>query len=139
MKVPVLLAGLVLGVCAAQAAPPNMRPGMWEITTSVEMPGLPTQMPPQSIRHCYKAEDLKESRDTLPADKTCKVDEFRQEGNTVRWKMSCKGDEGPMSGSGEIAYAGHSYSGTVAMAGKAGGQSFNVTQKYSGRRIGDCN
>ncbi len=99
---------------------------------------MPMQMPPQSIKHCYKAEDLKESKDTLPADKTCKVDDFRQEGNTVRWKMSCKGDEGPMSGSGEITYSGQSYSGSVAMAGKAGGQSFNVTQKYSGKRLGDC-
>lgn len=138
MKVPALLCGMVMGVSAAQAAPPNMTPGMWEITTRTEMPGMPVQMPPQSIRHCYRAEDLKESKDALPADKTCKIDGFRQEGNTVRWKMSCKGDEGPMSGSGEITYAGQSYGGTVAMAGKAGGQAFNVTQKYSGKRVGDC-
>lgn len=138
MKMKTTFAVLLLSASAAQAAPPNMQPGMWEITTKMEMPGMPMETPPHTVKHCFKKEDLKESKDALPADKTCKIDDIKESGNTVRWKMSCKGEEGPMAGTGEITYAGQSYSGTTTMAGKSGGQSFNMTQKYSGKRVGDC-
>ena len=139
VKMKTTFALLLLSAPAVQAAPPNMQPGMWEITTKMEMPGMPMQMPPQTVKRCFKKEDLKESKDALPADKTCKFDDLKESGNTVRWKMSCNGAEGPMTGTGEVTYAGQSYSGTTTMVGKAGGESFKMNQKYSAKRVGDCN
>lgn len=132
MMLGMLLAGL------ADAAPPNMQPGLWEITTKMEMPGMPMQMPPQTVRHCYKKEDIKESKDALPADKTCKLEDLQQSGNTVRWKVACQTDSGPMNGNGEITYAGQSYAGSMTMNGKVDGQPINMTNKYSAKRLGDC-
>ena len=83
---------------SAFAAAPNMQAGLWEITTNMEMPGMPMQIPPRTIRHCYKAEDLKDTKDALPTDKNCKLDDLRQSGNTAHWKVSCKTESGPMVG-----------------------------------------
>lgn len=120
------------------AAPPNMQPGLWEITMKSEMPGMPMQMPAQTIRHCYKKEEIKESKDALPGDKSCKVDDFKESGNTVRWKSTCKMDGGTMVGTGEVTYAGNTYSGSMTMVGDSGGRKMNMTQKYSAKRLGDC-
>lgn len=122
----------------ATAAPPNMQPGMWEITTKTEMPGMPMQTPPMTMRQCYKNENMKEAKDALPADKNCKLDDFKQNGNTVRWKVSCKMEGAPMVGVGEITYAGQSYAGTMTMKGNVEGMDVNMTNKYSAKRIGDC-
>lgn len=131
-----IAAALACGSVAA--APPNMQPGLWEITTKMEMPGMPMQMPPQTVKHCYKAEQLKDSKDALPTDKNCKLDEMKQSGNTVQWKMSCKTENGPMNGAGEITYAGQNYAGTMRMSGNMNGQKIDMKQSYSAKRLGDC-
>jgi hypothetical protein len=134
----ILLAATSLFALDASATPPNMQPGMWEITTRTEMPGMPMQMPPQSIRQCYKNENVRDARETLPVDKTCKVDDFQQSGNTVKWKVNCKVEGAPMTGIGEITYAGSRYSGKMTMQGNMQGMNINMTSQYSGRRVGDC-
>ena len=53
--------------------------------------------------------------------------------------MSCNTEDGTMTGTGEITYAGQGYRGTMTLLGKAGGDAINVTQKYSAKRVGDCN
>lgn len=138
MKSRLTILGALWVPAMAMAAPPNMQAGLWEITTRMEMPGMPMQMPPQTIRHCYKKEDLKDSKDALPADKSCKLEDLKESGNTVRWKVACKTENGPMNGTGEVTYAGQSYSGTMTMTGKMDGQALNMTNKYSAKRLGDC-
>lgn len=122
----------------AAAAPPNMAPGLWEITTRTEMPGMPMEMPAQTIRHCFRAEDLKDAKDGVPVDKSCRFDELAQSGNTVRWKVTCSMDGAPMTGTGQVTHAGQSYSGTMNLKGRMDGQEINMTSRYSGRRVGDC-
>lgn len=122
----------------AFASAPNMNPGMWEITTETEMPGMPMPIPPQTIRQCYKNENVKEARETLPIDKDCKIDDLKQNGNTFSWKVSCNTETGPMSGVGNITYAGQSYSGKMTLTGKMEGMNINMTSSYSGKRVGDC-
>ena len=43
-----------------------------------------------------------------------------------------------MSGSGSMTYSGNSYSGTTKMSMKQQGRVINMTQSYSGKRLGDC-
>lgn len=128
----------LLAPLAATAAPPNMQAGMWEITTTTEMPGMPMKMPPQTMRQCYKAENMKDAKETVPVDKTCKMDDFKQNGNTVNWKVNCKTDGVAMVGTGEITYAGQSYSGKMTVKGNAGGMAISMVSQYSAKRVGDC-
>lgn len=133
-----LLSVLAASASSASAAPPNMQPGLWEITMKTEMAGMPMQMPAQTMRHCYRKEDIKQSKDALPADKNCKVDGFSESGNTVRWKATCRMEGSTMVGNGEMTFAGAAYTGSMTMTGDMQGQKMNMTQKYSGKRVGDC-
>ena len=40
----------------------GMQAGMWEITTRMEMPGMPVGIPPQTIRHCYTQKDVEDGK-----------------------------------------------------------------------------
>lgn len=131
----VLLAGLSAG--GVVAASPVMKPGLWEVTTSMEVQGMPKGMPPMKTQHCYRPEDVKDLRKTMPEQANCKVDDWKQSGNTVTWKTSCSGEmAGTMTGS--IKYAGETYSGVNKFNLSRGGQSMQMTQKFDARRIGAC-
>jgi hypothetical protein len=135
--IPLLAAALSLG--PAHAAAPNMREGMWEITTKMEMPGKSdVAMPQQIVRHCVTRKDLDDPRRTTPAaDSRCKMADYKLQGNTATWKMACEGQAG-MTGTGTITYGGDSYSGNQTMAMKQSGQVMNLKMNFSGRRVGDC-
>jgi len=127
-----LLPVLFLLLPGASAAAEKMKPGMWEITSTMEMPGMPFQPPPQTIRHCYTAQDVQQS--PVPSDSSCEVSSLKQSGNKVNWVVDCSGE---MSGrgKGEIVYQGDSaYSGTMSMEAEG----MTMKTKYKAKRIGDC-
>ena len=49
-------------VPAASFAADGMRDGQWEITTVMEMPGMPFKIPPQVTTHCFTKEDVKDQK-----------------------------------------------------------------------------
>jgi hypothetical protein len=115
-----------------------MQPGLWEITTKTEMPGMPMAMPAQTFKHCYREEDVADSKKMLPMDKDCKLDDLSLTGNTATWKLTCKMDGQPMFGQGKMTYSGQSYSGTSQISGNMGGMAMKMNISHSGRRIGEC-
>lgn len=135
--IPFLAAALTLG--PAQAAAPNMKDGLWEITTKMEMAGKSGgAMPQQMVRQCVTRKDLEDPRRTTPSgDSRCKMTDYKMQGNTASWKMACEGKNG-MTGSGTITYSGDSYRGNQTMAMKHSGQVMNMKMDFSGRRVGDC-
>ena len=135
--IPLLAAALILG--PAHAAAPNMKDGLWEITTKMEMAGKSGgAMPQQVVRQCVTKKDLDDPRRTTPSgDSRCKMTDYKLQGNTASWKMACEG-QGGMTGTGTITYSGDSYSGNQAMTMKSSGQVMNMKMSFSGRRVGDC-
>jgi hypothetical protein len=123
---------------AVGIAAPTMTPGLWEIVMSAEMTGMSQQMPPTKFQHCYRPEDLKDMRRTVPNNKqNCKVTDWKESGNTVTWNVSCAG-QGSMTGTGTMTYAGDSYRGNITMNMSQGGQKMTMIQNYQARRIGNC-
>jgi len=127
---------LVAASGLAQAAP-VIQPGLWEISTRMEMPGLPAGAGQHVTQICYRPGDVQDASKTVPKDKNCEVKDYQLTGNTASWRMECRG-ETEMTGTGTFTYAGNSYSGTTKFAMKQGGRTMNMTQSYSARRIGDC-
>lgn len=120
-------------------AAPNMQPGLWEITVKAEVAGMPA-MPAATARQCIRPADIEDGRRTVPQDNKdpkCAMKDYKIQGNTANWRMECRGPEA-MSGSGSITYSGTSYSGATKMTMKQGGQSMDMTQSFSGKRVGDC-
>lgn len=133
-----LLAVAGLAAAAAGAALPAMEPGFWEITVRMEVSGMPQSMPASTFRRCYRPEEVKDLRRTLPDQKgDCTVSDWKQSGNTASWKTRC-GGEMPMTLSGNMTYHGDRYGGVIEATMNHGGQSMSMTQKIDARRIGDC-
>ena len=110
----------------------TMKPGLWEITTSMEMPGMPFQPPPQTMRHCYTAQEVKE--EPVPKDGNCKVSDLKSSGSKVSWRVECKGEMAG-KGEGQITYQGDSaYEGWTRMQS----QGMNMAMKYKAKRLGEC-
>ena len=127
---------LAAGATAAQAAP-VINPGLWEITTRMDMPGMPASMGQHASQICYRPSDVQDAARTVPKDRNCDIKDYKLSGNTASWRMECRG-ETQMSGSGTFTYSGNSYSGSTELSMKQGGRTMNMKQTYSARRIGDC-
>jgi hypothetical protein len=101
----------------------------------MEMAGMPMALPASTNRMCIG----KQSGDDalVPKNDDCKVTETRRSGNTLRYKMVCSGKD-PMTGEGEITQTKDAYSGRMRMTGRMDGEPMDMTQTFSGRRLGEC-
>ena len=129
---------LVMGAAVwAQAGAPR-RDGNWEVKVEMQMPGMPMNLPPQTLIQCITPEDAADPQRLVPprgrgrGQSDCKVSDQKIDGNKVTWSMSCP-SEG-MTGTGEFVYADGSYTGTMKM--NAMGQ--DMSMKYTAKRLGDC-
>jgi hypothetical protein len=135
-----LVAIALIAPFAAIAQAPNMRPGLWEITMTNEMPGMPAAaQKPFVSRSCVKPEQAKDPQQVLPRDARSKGEttDYKTVGNTATWKMSCTGEQAA-KGTGKITWRGDSYEGLNVIEMGQGGQTMTMSQKYVGRRVGDC-
>lgn len=112
----------------------NMKPGKWEITTSVNMPNMPVTVPPQTRTQCLTKDDLV-PRDVQKGGE-CTINSRKIRGNTVSWTMDCNSGGTKTTGSGEITYSGKTFSGKFSMTMEQSGMKMTSTMK--GKRIGDC-
>lgn len=111
----------------------TMRDGYWELTTTMDMPGMPVKMAPTKVKHCYTKEDVKDQKRVLSTDKSCTVTDLKQSGNKVSWKMKCTGENAGVF-SGETVFKGDAYDSTMKM--QTQGQTMNM--KVKAKRLGNC-
>jgi hypothetical protein len=129
-----LLAGASLSLPLTAPAAGHMQPGLWEITTTMEVAGMPFQQPPQTMRHCVTPQEAKEVGKSVPTDENCKVIDLKSSLHRVNWKLECSGELAG-KGEGEIEYQGDSaYEGKT----KIESREMTVIMRYKGRRIGAC-
>ena len=104
----------------------------WEVTTKVEMAGLPMAMPARTMKVCI----AKGAERNPPPNKDCEMSDVKIVGNKTSWKMRCNQNGEIMTGSGEMTGTPDNSQGTMHMSGKSGGQTFNMTMAHQSRRIG---
>lgn len=114
----------------------DLKPGKYEITSKVEMAGMPGGVPPQTITQCLT------ENDPVPAGSAaaqgCKVTDMKTSGNKVTYSMECNQQGMQVTSSGEIVFKGESFEGTskMQMGPSAGGMT--VTTKTTGKWISKC-
>src|SRR6516164_1781329 len=100
---------------AAQAAD-EVKPGKWEFTTQMQLPGAVRSVPagpaaggnaPMTRTACVDAAN------PIPAEAQCKVDQVDRRGSLVTWAMTCNSPPGEIQSAGSARYAGNTMEGTV--------------------------
>jgi len=66
---------------------PDIREGQWEITTKMEIPGMPMDMPPVKNTQCLTKKDLVPGN--FQPGQECTFPETKVTGNTVTWTLEC--------------------------------------------------
>jgi hypothetical protein len=133
-----IAATFIVAASVALVAQAPVRDGKWEVTAQMDMPGMPMKMPPMTMTQCITKEQIDDPNQMVPKssqdkNNSCKVTDYQIDGNKATWKMTCEGAQ-PMTGNGEIVYAGDAYDGWMKMNMKAG----EMTMKYKAKRLGDC-
>lgn len=123
----------VLLVPAGTFAADTIREGLWEVTTQVEMPGMPMKMPATVMKHCYTKNDVSDQKKIISRDKNCVVTDLKTSANKVTWKMTCTG-ENAATMTGETVFGDNSYNSVMKM--NSHGQ--KMTMKVKGKRLGNC-
>ncbi len=118
----------------AFAGSPNMKEGLWEITVTMNMPGVPMQMPPQVKTQCMTKDDLIPQKGPVERCNGCKIIETKTKGDTVLWIEECASPDGTVRAEGKITYFGDSLNGKV----KITQNDMLMWQEISGKWVGDC-
>ncbi len=125
--------GVFLFFCwSGMAMSQNMKEGLWEITMSLEMPGMPMKMPPQTNTQCLTKKDIVPQK--AEPGQECKMVRSETKGNTVFWVMECKTKEGTVLFDGKVTYRGETFDGVI----KVKQSGMDMTQNVAGKRIGNC-
>ena len=103
----------------------------WEITSKMEMPGMPFAMPATTSKVCLPKGGESDPRRT---QEKCKFSDIQHSGNTVKFKGSCVNDRGDtMNMSGETTHDSNSFKTKMEMSSGRGG---SMTMASSGKRVG---
>ena len=129
----IAILGMLTGLLSvtAQAAPGEY----WEITSKMEMPGMPFAMPGTTTKVCIP-KGAEKNPEKTSGDKSCKMTDVNTVGNKTTWKARCDRDGEVMTGVGEQTTTPNGYNGKMQFSGKSHGQDMNMTMAFSGKRIG---
>jgi hypothetical protein len=103
---------------------------LWEISTQMNIPGMPAGMGGQTQRIC--GGDDPERAAAQKKDRSCKVTDKKQTANRLTVTMVCT--EGTMTVDQQYNAARTEFKGTMKMTSKDG----DMTMNMSGRKVGGC-
>lgn len=132
-----MLVTLALSGIALVANAQEMKPGLWEIATTMKMQGM--EMPGGKFSHCYTAKDISAGKQYSPDDTSkCSIANMKSSGGNISYDMSCAIEGGKMTGSvkGTLSPTTYTFEQKMRMTPDQGMGEMHSTIK--GRRLGDC-
>lgn len=127
---------LILTAFTSAHADVDLHEGMWEITSKVEMSGMPVQIPDTTVSQCINKENII-PKTNKKINEHCTISEQKIEGNTVTWKMKCSGK---MESQGSITYHGDTFEGLITSKIEIPDMGMmTMTVQLAGKRTGECN
>jgi hypothetical protein len=115
----------------------DMLEGLWEITTQVEMVGLPVRSPAITTRQCISPDNVFPEINRFNASgQNCKITNVVIGKNYAAYDLACSMENGGMKGHGSVTYRGERLQGSLATVMTPGNEQINY--EYSGWYIGPC-
>ena len=108
----------------------------WEVTSKMEMEGMPFAMPAQTSKVCMPKGGESDPRNTQGKDSDCKMTDVKQSGDMVKFKGSCVNRGETMNMVGETTHSGNSFKTNLKMSGKSDGETVDMAMTSTGKRIG---
>ena len=136
------LAGMFISTIHTHAAAADMKEmpgGLWQITTKMDMPGMPPEMAAKMpggmvMTHCVKPGERKWNEQRSPGERgerKCESVETKTDGNKVMWKLKCADGT---SGEGVVSHNGKdAYTMNMTMNSQRG----SMTMKMEGKKIAE--
>ena len=124
---------LALAIAAALPASAQGKDDLWEVTSKMEMPGMPMALPAQTNRVCV-AKNRKDE-ELIPRQGDCRLVDSNRVGSKFTYKMECAGQE-PTTVDGAITFGNNAYDGQMRMVMKRTNDAMNIA--FTGKRVGDC-
>jgi hypothetical protein len=133
----IIVLAVLFTLVLAAGARAEIKEGLWEITTKVEMKGVPMQMPATTVKQCITKD--KAAPKSASEDYECKTKDYKVSGDTVTYSVECWGKGGLMITQGKTTYKGNTFDGASTTKIKAKGQpEIQMSNKISGKYIGPC-
>lgn len=107
----------------------------WEVTSKMEMEGMPFAMPAQVIKVCVPKGQEMDPRKANKG-KECQFSDYKANGNKVSYKFRCEEKDGVMTGDAEYTLGKNKSEGVMHMSGKASGRDMKMTQTSSSKLVG---
>jgi len=119
-----------------------MKPGLWEIVTVNETPGVAMKRT-TTARACYTAEDVSNIARILPQQREpgmkCESRDTKAQGATATWKVACSGKDAELGGNAKMTMAADNYSAAADLElKKHGAKPVKVEQKVTAKWIEAC-
>jgi hypothetical protein len=130
MKTSICVIAVLLFLFSASLSfsAPNMEDGLWEMTSTVDIPGMPSR----SFTHTTCL--TKEKAVPQTAESGCTIKDVKTQGNTVTWTVVCR--EG--TSKGKVTYRGTTMDGVTETTVETNGKSITMKTSMKGKRIGSC-
>lgn len=138
MHTPRLRHALVLFGCLLPAGAALAQQGsgkLYEVTTRMEMEGMPMAMPAQTMRVCGPAEGGNEKM--VPTQGDCTMTDQKTIGNKFSFRMACAGKDA-MNGEGEFEHFADGYRGRISATSGSGADKSQFKMNFEGKLIGAC-
>ena len=136
MKAKMVSIAFFLGLGQNAIAGQEIKEGRWDVTTSIEMSGMPVELPPVTHSQCITKENL--VPDTKQQHGDCVISHSQVNSNTVSWTVTCETNEGTMTGNGEIIYQSDSFKGGLNMELNSPQGVMTMASTMTGQYKGAC-
>lgn len=135
-KINILLLIFGMALIAIPSWALDFEPGRYEITSKIDMPGMPVAMPPQTTIQCMTDQDP--VPDSNPENPDCKITDMKQTKNTVSWKIECIQEGQKITSTGRMTYKKDAFEGTVQTNLGPNSGNMNMTTVITGKRLSKC-
>ena len=131
-----LVALFAAPVVMAEGIP--IEPGLWEITSTMQMPMLPEPRVSTDTECMEKSEISMDDMGTEGMDPNCTFDLNEIDDKSMKWWFDCPVEGGTSHGEWEAVSEGDRVSGKGVITMSFQGQTMEMTMDWEGHRIGDC-
>lgn len=115
-----------------------VEPGLWKMTSTVNMPMLP-QPRVTTVTECMdKSEITMDEVGGEGMDPNCTFDMAQVDGNTMQWSVDCPVEGGTSHGEWQATSGGDTVTGEGSLTMSFQGQTMEMTMTWEGQRIGAC-